>query len=79
LMGVFRYVEKVKRARIKELATTLKQTAAACLFFSFVRGILGPIVEVFQTNPPSWGRLILMLSAFDSFAITYLALKVLAS
>ncbi|CAM6097123.1 unnamed protein product [Calypogeia fissa] len=75
LMGVFRYVEKVKRARIKDLADTLKQTAGACMFFSCVRGILGPLVEVFQTNPPSWGRLILMLSAVDSFAITYLALK----
>lgn len=75
LMSVFQYVEKVKRARLRELSDTLRQVAYACLFFSCVKGIVTPLVEVFKTHPPSWGKLIMGLGAFDTFAITYLALK----
>jgi hypothetical protein len=45
------------------------------LFFTCVRGIVGPLVEVFGTSPPSWSKLLLMLVSFDSFAICYLAMK----
>ncbi|CAM6085576.1 unnamed protein product [Calypogeia fissa] len=74
-MTVFQYVEKVKRARLKELSETLRQVAYACLFFSCMKGVVTPLVEVFKTEPPSWGKLIMVLGAFDAFAITYLALK----
>ncbi|KAL3684183.1 hypothetical protein R1sor_002205 [Riccia sorocarpa] len=75
MMGVFQYVEKVKRARLRELSVTLRQVAGACLVFSFIKGFVTPIVEVFRTDPPNWGKLILFLGAFDAFAISYLAIK----
>jgi hypothetical protein len=75
LMSVFQYVERVKRAQLRELAETLRQVAYACLFFSCVKGVVAPIVEVFKTSPPRWGKLSSILAAFDGFAITYLALK----
>lgn len=74
-MGVFRYVEQVKRARIKDLAETLRKVAGACFLFSCVRGVVSPLVEVYKTSPPNWKNLLLMIGSFDSFAITYLALK----
>ncbi|OAE35075.1 hypothetical protein AXG93_763s1080 [Marchantia polymorpha subsp. ruderalis] len=75
MMGVFRYVEQVKRARIKDLAETLRKVAGACFLFSCVRGVVSPLVEVYKTSPPNWKNLLLMIGSFDSFAITYLALK----
>ncbi|BBN18803.1 hypothetical protein Mp_8g05630 [Marchantia polymorpha subsp. ruderalis] len=75
MMGVFQYVEKVKRARLRELSGTLRQVAAACMVFSFVKGFVTPLVEVFKTDPPSWGKLILFIGAFDAFAVSYMAIK----
>ncbi|KAG6545660.1 hypothetical protein Mapa_012845 [Marchantia paleacea] len=75
MMGVFQYVEKVKRARLRELSGTLRQVAGACLVFSFVKGFVTPLVEVFKTDPPSWGKLIMFIGAFDAFAVSYMAIK----
>ena len=51
------------------------QVAAVALALTCVRGILGPLLEVFKTQPPNFSKLVLMLVSFDSFAISYLAVK----
>ncbi|KAL2649631.1 hypothetical protein R1flu_017759 [Riccia fluitans] len=75
LMGVFRYVEKVKRARTRDLAETLRKVSQACFLLSCVRGVLAPLVRVYKTSPPNWKNLLYMIGTFDAFAVSYLAMR----
>eukprot|EP00850_Spirogloea_muscicola_P019728 SM000197S05471 [mRNA] locus=s197:95362:97066:- [translate_table: standard] len=75
LLGLFRFVERLKRARVKEVADALLQVAMSCAFFAAMRGVVGPFIEVFKSQPPDWSKLLMMLSAVDYIAIAYLAFQ----
>eukprot|EP00850_Spirogloea_muscicola_P014404 SM000103S09496 [mRNA] locus=s103:374208:375905:+ [translate_table: standard] len=73
LLGLFRFVERLKRARVKEVADALYQVAMSCALFAAMRGVVGPLIQVFRSQPPDWSKLFMMLSAVDYIAIAYLA------
>eukprot|EP00271_Cylindrocystis_brebissonii_P006915 TRINITY_DN19848_c2_g1_i1.p1 TRINITY_DN19848_c2_g1~~TRINITY_DN19848_c2_g1_i1.p1 ORF type:complete len:316 (+),score=71.29 TRINITY_DN19848_c2_g1_i1:239-1186(+) len=75
LLGVFKYVEKLKRAKVQELADRLGQLALACAVLTLVRGVAVPLAEVYKTTPPKWVKLLLAVTAIDSAAVALLALR----